>query len=264
MTDEPRDQLERLGLEEGEARVYLALLDLGTAKAREVADGAGLGRTTVYRLLENLADRGLVTVGSGSPMTFTPASPGELFDELRREKKGELQEVRQVEERIRGALEDRLDEHGREEPSGHRWRILRGRQRIVENAIESLEDAREEVRFLWSEPCDPGAKDSPVTHWLETLQERTPDLGARALANPDRVADRLEKELRAAEGVNFRPAREYTGTDMYLVGGEVYAGVVAAKTPEEAVAFWTDAPSFYVSHAHFFENLWAKARVQEG
>lgn len=115
--------------------MYLALLDVGPAKARGVADKAGLGRTSVYRLLRNLADRGLVEVSSGSPMTFSPVSPRELFEELRRKKKGEL---------------------------------------------------------------------------------------------------------------------------------EAIVGVVAAANPEAAVAFWTDAPSFHESHAHLFENLWAKARAQDG
>lgn len=55
------EKLQVLGLSDKEARVYLALLDLGPSTMTEIARTAGINRTTGYPLLESLAHVGLVT-----------------------------------------------------------------------------------------------------------------------------------------------------------------------------------------------------------
>lgn len=54
------DSLKEFGLNEKEARVYLALLELGEAKAHEIARKAGVVRPTAYDILEKLITDGLV------------------------------------------------------------------------------------------------------------------------------------------------------------------------------------------------------------
>lgn len=55
-----KDELKEFGLEEKRARVYLAVLELGQAKAHEIAHKAGVARPTAYDILERLAAEGLV------------------------------------------------------------------------------------------------------------------------------------------------------------------------------------------------------------
>jgi sugar-specific transcriptional regulator TrmB len=55
-------ELQKLGLNEKEARVYLALLDLGKSSAIAIADKAGVKRPTTYLVLSELARKGLVSV----------------------------------------------------------------------------------------------------------------------------------------------------------------------------------------------------------
>ena len=53
--------LEQLGLDKKEERVYRALLRLTDSPAGEIAKIAGLKRTSVYHILENLAEKGLLS-----------------------------------------------------------------------------------------------------------------------------------------------------------------------------------------------------------
>ncbi|MBN2567419.1 TrmB family transcriptional regulator [Candidatus Woesearchaeota archaeon] len=53
------DILIGLGFSKNEAKAYLALLELGTATAGEIADKSKVHRTNVYDALERLNDRGL-------------------------------------------------------------------------------------------------------------------------------------------------------------------------------------------------------------
>ncbi len=53
--------LENLGLDEKEARVYLACLELGSASVAEIAKKAGVKRTSIYNFLEDMVRRGFVS-----------------------------------------------------------------------------------------------------------------------------------------------------------------------------------------------------------
>lgn len=53
--------LRNLGLNEKEAKVYLACLELGSATVQEVAEKAGVKRTSVYNFIEDMKARGFIT-----------------------------------------------------------------------------------------------------------------------------------------------------------------------------------------------------------
>ncbi len=55
------EALKQLGLSEGEAKVYLALADLGEASVGEIQKIVKIHRTTIYDYLEKLANKGLVS-----------------------------------------------------------------------------------------------------------------------------------------------------------------------------------------------------------
>jgi sugar-specific transcriptional regulator TrmB len=69
------------GLSEKEARVYLALLELGPVTAQDVASHSGVNRTTIYLAIESLKKHGLVSgyEKDGRSM-FTAESPKRLAD----------------------------------------------------------------------------------------------------------------------------------------------------------------------------------------
>lgn len=55
-----KDELKEFGLDDKKARVYLALLEMGQAKAHKIAVRARVSRPTVYDLLAKLTEEGLV------------------------------------------------------------------------------------------------------------------------------------------------------------------------------------------------------------
>ncbi len=86
------DTLKGLGLNEKEAAVYTAALELGTASASAIAKKAGIQRTHFYDLAEKLTDAGLLQVSKGKKRSFSPASPDVLV-ELQEERLQKLKEV---------------------------------------------------------------------------------------------------------------------------------------------------------------------------
>lgn len=77
--------LEKTGLNEKEARVYLALLELGTASVETIAVKAGTKRPTTYLILDELQRKGLVSLVPQAKKTlFTAETPEHLLSDLNR------------------------------------------------------------------------------------------------------------------------------------------------------------------------------------
>ena len=100
--------LVQLGLQETEAKFYLAALELGQASVRDVAAKAGISRTNAYDVFARLLEQGLVTqVGTASNrIMLVAAEPPEhlieLFDARRRKLDGLLPELRSLYNRASG------------------------------------------------------------------------------------------------------------------------------------------------------------------
>ena len=87
------DVLKDLGLSDGETKVYIALLKLGTSTVAQLKEESQLHRTTIYDFIEKLLNKGLVSyVIQGGVKYFTAAQPQQLF-ELLKEKQENLQTV---------------------------------------------------------------------------------------------------------------------------------------------------------------------------
>lgn len=75
--------LESVGLPGNEIKVYLALLDLGSALAGEITKRSGVNRTNVYDALDRLTERGLVSyVIQANRKYFETAKPDRLVKYL--------------------------------------------------------------------------------------------------------------------------------------------------------------------------------------
>ncbi|KKQ62229.1 MAG: Transcriptional regulator, TrmB [Parcubacteria group bacterium GW2011_GWE2_38_18] len=80
--------LQLLGLNEKEAKVYLALMQLGTATVPSISKRAGTKRPTTYLILEDLRKRGLVTpMPRGITTIFTAESPEKILESENEKKK---------------------------------------------------------------------------------------------------------------------------------------------------------------------------------
>lgn len=71
--------LKQIGMEEKQAKIYLACLELGEASIKDIAKKAGLKRTTIYDFLDEMLNEGYIrqTI-SGKKKRFIAVEPEEL------------------------------------------------------------------------------------------------------------------------------------------------------------------------------------------
>ncbi len=79
------DYLKELGLSPSEAAIYQAALASGPSTVVNIAKTAGVKRTTVYSVIEDLMKSGLMTIEmNGFKKLYSPASPDKLENILER------------------------------------------------------------------------------------------------------------------------------------------------------------------------------------
>jgi sugar-specific transcriptional regulator TrmB len=101
MMDKMQKDLEAVGFQEKEAKVYLASLELGAATAQQIALKAGVKRPTTYFILEGLMGQGLATsFHQGKKQFFIAEAPDRLLELLDQERK----EITVREEKFRSIL----------------------------------------------------------------------------------------------------------------------------------------------------------------
>ena len=83
-----------LGLTANETKVYLTLLDLGTAQAGQITEKSGIHRRNVYDSISRLMEKGLISfVIVNNKKLFSPVNP-KRFLEIIDEKKFELEDLK--------------------------------------------------------------------------------------------------------------------------------------------------------------------------
>jgi len=77
------DILGKVGLTLYEARAYIALVARGVGDAATLAQAAGIPRTSAYKVLESLSQKGYATPTGGKPILFRPRPPLEVAESLK-------------------------------------------------------------------------------------------------------------------------------------------------------------------------------------
>jgi sugar-specific transcriptional regulator TrmB len=74
--------LESIGLSNYEARAYIALVAHGYGDADTLAETSGIPRTSSYKVLQSLCQKGFAMSTSGRPRIFKPEDPEKLKDKF--------------------------------------------------------------------------------------------------------------------------------------------------------------------------------------
>lgn len=85
--------LQKLGLTEKEARVYLAALELGETNIQRISKKSGIKRTTSYDIIESLKEKGLISYIKKQNRTLYYAQDPREIENMLEEKKNILKKI---------------------------------------------------------------------------------------------------------------------------------------------------------------------------
>lgn len=228
--------LERVGLRRNEARIYRALLKLGSAKAGRIAKEAGVERTSTYNALQALLTKGLASyVTIGKIRWYQPAPPERLvaYYEARRERAEQLlPELSQLYEQT--ALPQNV-------------RLFKG-VRGVKSVLNDILHERMPNLIFGSE----GQLEQRIPHFAErfTRELRERGITVRSLVREDRAGAGVHADVRLVP----RSVESPVVTNIYA---NKIALIIWTEPPEAVLIENAAAAAAYRS---YFELLWAGAR----
>jgi sugar-specific transcriptional regulator TrmB len=141
--EEARFCLERLGMTQYEAKVYLALLAEHPATAYTISRNSGVPHSRVYEVARRLIAKYLVIQADTDPERFSPIPPDDLIEKL----------VMDHDRAVEG-LKDQLERVSFQSDFEPVWTVP-GRTEVIEKAREIIESAVEQIFIgVWDEELE--------------------------------------------------------------------------------------------------------------
>jgi len=142
--DEIVSELQVLGFSEIEAKVYTALLVLGSAKASDLIKSTGVSKPKAYQVLEKLAREGYVEVRPERPMTYSLVRPSVAIKQSIKRKAEEMERI--VEDLA--SVADKVYEGYTDWAEDDSIHLLHGKRSYLAELEELLGSARKEVSMI--------------------------------------------------------------------------------------------------------------------
>ena len=250
-------ELTDLGLSSKEAKVYIALLELGTASAQAIARRAGIVRPTTYVILETLARKGLASKATGpdAKKTLFVAEAPERLESYIQQQQQQLELRRQEFSRLLPNLRS-LHLRGEERP---RVRLFEGkeglqtlqREFIGTNAEEvvgvSSDDVMEELFPFRSEEFDREIRSVRVQAEVRSRHIYTSSRGP---------VHTREDDARALRESRYLPPEKFPIKSSFAVHG-AFLSIVSFRL--KIIGVLVEHPDIADSFRAIFESLWELA-----
>jgi len=135
-----------IGLNEKEAKVYLAALELGQSVVQDIATKAGINRATAYFVIEGLMQMGLMSsFHKGKKQFFIAADPDRLIEVLEQEK----QKITKQEENLKKLL-PQLQSINNKQKDRPVVKYYEGKEGLISVTEEFLKTATDPVYMIYS------------------------------------------------------------------------------------------------------------------
>jgi sugar-specific transcriptional regulator TrmB len=216
------ESLERLGLSNYEARVFVALQALGVGTAREIHDVAGVPRSQVYGAADELVSKGLLERQQSTPKRYRPVSTATARELLTARMERERERAFEFLEAVRA----------KQQPAETREDVwsLRGREAVTERVLELVRRADERLVFATR------TMDLAPEPLLVALRERAEaGVDVTVLSDDPAVHEAVSDPVRSV-----RPPHERPGalTGRMLLGDDNVV-LVSVKSDELETAIWS-------------------------
>lgn len=233
--------LTNIGLSTTEAKVYLALLKIGSSMAGSITKQAQINRTNVYDALDRLIEKGLVTyVMSSNRKVFEPVNPKRL-KELLKEKEERLNT-------ISGELDALYKDNAVEEVAT----IFKGKKGL-KSVYENLLRMKKTVYVYGATGKFSLLLPAYHKHWHEIRIKQKQKL---VMLYSESVRNSKRSVQKALFSSKFLP-KQYVFPSTILVCGDVVLTVTWSDTP---LVFVTRNKEVAKSHMSFFNLLWKAAK----
>ncbi len=246
------EELLDVGLTEGEAKVYLALLELGGATNGQLARRTGLQSSSVYYCLNALTEKGFASsVVVGKARVFRAADPRELTDVMERQR----EKFEESAQRLENSIPDLMR---RQQKAEKQYALAYEGEGGMRAAFNEFLRSQKKGDLYYSTNLDESyATNEAAQQHFRAYHLRRSKKGVRVrlLANPT-VLSTARKIMQGLKHFEVR-----TTTETMPVG-------ILVSNDRTLEHVWEDKPTAFMIHSRivaerhtkYCEKLWAKAK----
>lgn len=244
--------LTQIGLDEKEAKVYLAVLELGPSPVQNIAQRSGIPRATTYLVLDELKRKGLVTTFEKGKKTLFAAESPENLTYLLAEKSEAIRDQERLLKALIPDLKSRGQFAGTTRPS---VRFYEGADALRALIRDNLRPGTKETLGIFSHDDAERLLQKAGLYWSDLVKRRSRGGIRRRIIYTWRHAKPPPGTHR--EGAAYIPYSEFPcAADITIVGNRV--AFVPYDEPTRAVAI--EDTSIANALRSVFDALWKRAR----
>lgn len=233
------DKLQRLGLNRNEAKIYLALLEIGEVQAGRLSKKTQINRTTTYDALERLLEKGLISYSlQAGRKVFKAASPEKLMENIKEQEHAAAEMILEL-QRVYHSSKTKEDSH-----------MHKGRKGI-KSILHDILKCKEYIAFGSSEKFLEIMK-----HDFMAFQRRKKERNIKARVILSESARKSETVSFAYTQFRYIPDSYATPTSTFVYGDHSTI-IIWGEIP---VAIVINSKAVAKSHCSYFELLWKQAK----
>ena len=158
--------LRKIGLTEGEIRVYEALARLGKSSTGPIMDKSGISSSKVYLILEKLIQKGLVTfIIENNVKHFQVANPRNIIEYLDRQQE-ELEKTKKESETLIVQIKSIMGKY--EEESAQIYKGFAGMRAAFDNLLQDIGDGE----FLFFSQSKEELENERVSNFFKKMHQK--------------------------------------------------------------------------------------------
>lgn len=236
--------LEDIGLTKNETKLYVALLELGSAPAGDIIKKTGMHRAVVYDLIDLLTEKGLISyVIKANRKYFEAHDPDRLIEYIELQK----QELAEKEKQLKQILPELQQKRKltKEKQEGTLYKGRKGLKSVYESILKEKKPwlamgARGEFKRIFP------------TYYFALHRKRVKEkISLKILYSSSMKKEHREKELKLCK-IRYLPSGHIPPSTTYVYGDKV--AIILWGT--EPMAFVLRSKQVADSYRMFFQLLW--------
>jgi len=245
--------LRDLGLTEGEIRVYLALLELGSSTAGKIIEKSRISPSKIYNVLDRLIEKGIVSyVIEGKTRNFKPAPPRNILNYIER-KEEELKRNKSEFEKVIPLLETKR-QGAKRRFTAEIFEGINGLITVFDMSLHEL--GRGDIFYSFGYPAY--ASELFDTYW-RSYYKQCDRKGILRKVIFDYDAWFLKKRTgRKLSYYRYLPKGIVTPSCVFIFNDKVATVII---TPEQKVCFLVQNKEVSNSYLAYFDLLWKNAKA---
>tara|TARA_Y100000310_G_scaffold324063_1_gene385438 strand:- start:90 stop:857 length:768 start_codon:yes stop_codon:yes gene_type:complete len=243
-------QLEEIGLNKSEIKIYLTLLKIGASSTGPIITKSSTANSKVYEVLEKLIKKGLVSYFTKEGVKYYKASSPKMILEYLKEKK---KNIEKQELDIKNILPTLLQfqEQKQEEKEALIFSGSRGIKTAFTNLVDELKKG-EEVHIMGV--YDFGEEFLPLAKYFQNIRSHK-KIKAKFLIN--RSAKEIAKEFKKYPPVEIKFMPENMLTPAIFL---IYKDKVIINLAKEMTFFVLKSKSVNLAFESYFQMMWKMAK----